>query len=81
MELAANAQIKVQTPQLQHEDSQRCERIELDRVAQNKQMSEERLLAELEKLDKQQAHDTPEIHGRGKEMKQFMPPTGNYGLE
>ena len=80
MELAANAQVKVQTLQLQHEDSQRRERIELMKLAQNKQMSEERLLAELEKLDKQQAHDTQKFMAEVK-MKQLMPPTGNYGLE
>ncbi|MFQ2373356.1 hypothetical protein ACK306_17470 [Aeromonas caviae] len=80
MELAANAQMKIQAMQLQHEDSQRRERIELMKLAQNKQMSEERLLAELEKLDKQQAHDTQKFMAEVK-MKQFMPPTGNYGLE
>ena len=32
------------------------------------------------KLDKQQAHDTQKFMAEVK-MKQFMPPTGNYGLE
>ncbi|MGS3128132.1 hypothetical protein ACB295_02655 [Aeromonas caviae] len=79
MELAANAQARYQAMQLQHEDSQRRERIELMKLAQNKQMSEERLLAELEKLDKQQAHDTQKFMAEVR-MKQILPPDGNYGL-
>lgn len=80
MELAANAQMKIQGMQLQHEDSQRRERIELMKLAQNQQMSEERLLAELEKLDKQQAHDTQKFMAEVR-MKQMLPPDGNYGLD
>lgn len=80
MELEFSSQFKLATMQLQHEDSQRRERIELMKLAQAKQMSQERLMIELERLDKEQAHDTQKFMAEVK-MKQILPPTGNYGLE
>lgn len=79
-ELEFSSQFKLATMQLQHEDSQRRERIELMKLAQAKQMSQAQLMVELEKLDKQQTHDTQKFMAEVK-MKQILPPTGNYGLE
>lgn len=79
-ELEFTSQYKLATMQLQHEDSQRRERIELMKLAQNEQMTQAQLMVELEKLDKQQAHDSQKFMAEIK-MKQMMPPTGNYGLE
>ncbi|HDN9804035.1 TPA: hypothetical protein P2N04_001090 [Aeromonas salmonicida] len=79
-ELQFSSQFKLATMQLQHEDSQRRERIELMKLAQNKQMSQAQLMIELEKLDKEQAHDTQKFMAEVK-MKQILPPNGNYGLE
>lgn len=79
-EIQFSSQYKLATMQLQHEDSQRRERIELMKLAQAKQMSRDQLMIELEKLDKQQAHDTQKFMAEIR-MKEIMPPTGNYGLE
>lgn len=79
-EIQFSSQFKLATMQLQHEDSQRRERIELMKLAQAKQMSRDQLMIELEKLDKQQAHDTQKFMAEIR-MKEIMPPTGNYGLE
>lgn len=79
-ELQFSSQFKLATMQLQHEDSQRRERIELMKLAQAKQMSQAQLMVELEKLDKQQTHDTQKFMAEVK-MKQILPPDGNYGLE
>lgn len=79
-ELEVTSQHKLATMQLQHEDSQRRERIELMKLAQNEQMTQAQLMIELEKLDKQQAHDTQKFMAEIR-LKQMMPPTGNYGLD
>jgi len=79
-ELQFSSQYKLAVMQLQHEDSQRRERIELMKLAQAKQMSQAQLMIELEKLDKQQTHDTQKFMAEVK-MKQMLPPTGNYGLD
>ena len=79
-EIYFSSQFKLATMQLQHEDSQRRERIELMKLAQAKQMSRDQLMIELEKLDKQQAHDTQKFMAEIR-MKEIMPPDGNFGLD